>query len=305
MNTATNTVCTPDSVIPGPLTGSAAGIILKELVRRAMTEIARQRFSFVAEAKVGYSGMPDDVFTTADTAAQEIYLRSLRECFPGYGIIGEEADLNIPCTIPNQDLYFTIDPLDGTKAYKRLQSYGVGTMIALVDGVAGKVLSAWIGDPFNMEVFGFRPGGTSAWRINRLDTATELPSMFDPASVSLSVCGIAREHKQERPICRHLVNKSKKCLVEGSSIGIMFSRLWTGECTYLLLEPSWMTPWDETPLIGICEMLGYQFWEPNKAGDGWVLAPPFLVKRKIRRETELLVAHKTFSEEIRRMEIVD
>lgn len=292
----------PDKIVAGLMTGSAVGLILKELVRRAMVEITKQRFAFESHEKMGYSGMPDDVFTSADTATQEIYLRGFRECFPGYGVIGEEDGLNIPCTIPGEDLYFTIDPLDGTKAYKRMQSYGIGTMIALVDGKTDEVLSAYIGDPFSMEVFGYRPGGTKAWRINKLDVNTQLPDSFGD-EISLLTCGIAREHKQETPICQHLLNSSKKCMIEGGSIGITFSRLWTGECTYVLLVPTWVTPWDETPLIGISRLLGYEYWTVNETGNRWIPLPMKTTKEKFYKKTETLVAHKTFHDWIANMAV--
>src|SRR5262245_58310647 len=73
------------------LNGHAVGIILKELVRRAMTTIRNERQVFEATAKQGHSGNMDDVFTSADTKAQEIYIKSLHECFPGYAIIAEEG----------------------------------------------------------------------------------------------------------------------------------------------------------------------------------------------------------------------
>jgi len=54
------------------LNGHAVGIILKELVRRAMTIIRNERQVFEATAKMGHSGNMDDVFTSADTNAQDL-----------------------------------------------------------------------------------------------------------------------------------------------------------------------------------------------------------------------------------------
>lgn len=73
------------------LNGHAVGIILKELVRRAMRVIRNERQVFEATAKQGHSGSMDDVFTSADTKAQKVYIKSLRECFPEYAIIAEEG----------------------------------------------------------------------------------------------------------------------------------------------------------------------------------------------------------------------
>ncbi|MFA5986653.1 MAG: hypothetical protein WC819_04885 [Parcubacteria group bacterium] len=70
------------------LNGSAMGIILKELVRRAIVVARRQIKNFEVTKKEGYSGNMDDVFTSADRMAQEIYVKLLQECFPQIGIIG-------------------------------------------------------------------------------------------------------------------------------------------------------------------------------------------------------------------------
>src|SRR5215216_2617710 len=111
------------------LNGHAVGIILKELVRRAMTIIRNERQVFEATVKQGYGGKMDDVFTSADTKAQQVYIKSLRECFPGCAIIAEEGgEADGPDR--SADTFFTVDPLDGTKAFVRRQSHGVGTMVA-------------------------------------------------------------------------------------------------------------------------------------------------------------------------------
>ena len=76
----------------GPLNGHAVGRILKEAVRRASVAIHSERFLFTHESKQGYSGAMDDVVTNADRKAQEIYLRTFRECFPRCGVIAEEEE---------------------------------------------------------------------------------------------------------------------------------------------------------------------------------------------------------------------
>lgn len=142
----------PAIVHLGPLNGHAVGRILKEAVRRAATVIRAQRLSFEARAKAGHDGDMTDVLTSADLAAQEVYLRTFRECFPGCGVIAEENGLAVAAT-PPVTAYFTVDPLDGTRAYCRRQSHGVATMAALVDG--GEVISAYVADVFSEEVYGY------------------------------------------------------------------------------------------------------------------------------------------------------
>ena len=131
------------------------GLAMKEMVRRAIKAIREQRFVFDAQQKKSLGSSSDDLVTTADQQAQEIYLRVIRRCFPGFGIIAEEDGLRVPCTLPDRRLYFTVDPLDGTKAFARRQSAGVGTMVALVE--EGRVLAAYVGDVMTQEIYGFRP----------------------------------------------------------------------------------------------------------------------------------------------------
>ena len=67
------------SLMLGALNGHAAGIILKEAVRRAILVIRNERQVFEVAGKVGYSGDLNDVCTSADHKAQAVYLRTLRE----------------------------------------------------------------------------------------------------------------------------------------------------------------------------------------------------------------------------------
>jgi fructose-1,6-bisphosphatase/inositol monophosphatase family enzyme len=139
------------------LNGHAVGIILKELVRRAMAVIRNERQVFEATAKQGRSGDMDDVFTSADTKAQEVYIKSLHECFPDYAIVAEEGGVapRIARSV-RPGAFFTVDPLDGTKAFVRRQSHGVG----LVEH--GQVASAYVGDINTHEIYGYRPGSRSS-----------------------------------------------------------------------------------------------------------------------------------------------
>src|SRR4051812_826759 len=157
------------------LNGHAVGIILKELVRRAMTTIRNERQVFEATVKQGYSGDMDDVFTSADTKAQEVYIKSLRECFPGYAIVAEEGG---GTEDRSADTYFTVDPLDGTKAFVRRQSHGVGTMVALVE--KGLVSSAYVGDVNTQEIYGYRPGSGTVHRISEYETSERLQHNAKP-----------------------------------------------------------------------------------------------------------------------------
>src|SRR5581483_2209379 len=112
------------------------------------------RMKFDAQEKVSYK-LSADFVTNVDRGAQEIYRRKLTEWFPCWGIVGEEDGLNIPYKLYDGDMYFTVDPLDGTKAFIRQQSHGIGTMIALVKN--DTVIAACVGDIMTGELYYFRP----------------------------------------------------------------------------------------------------------------------------------------------------
>jgi len=148
----------------GMLTSHSISIVMKEMVRRAIEEIRKRRFVVEVTQKEGYSGKLDDIFTDADQAAQAIYVKLIKENFPGWGIIAEEDHLRVECTDHALgDLYFTVDPLDGTKAYARRQSHGIGTMISLV--LNGSIIASYIGDINTREIYGYRPESDSVHRI--------------------------------------------------------------------------------------------------------------------------------------------
>lgn len=277
-------------MLPIMLTGSALGILLKEMVRRAMVEIRNQRFSFEATAKLGYSGTMDDVFTTADTNAQAIFERIIKETLPGVGLIGEEG-LNIPCTIPGHDIYITIDPLDGTKAFVRRQSHGVATMVALVHN--GQVISAWIGDVNTFEMYGYRPDGSKVHRISQLETSEAL-SNLDRTVYPEQGYLMLRESLERAPLLvSETAQRFRKYHIDGGSIGAWFSRLWKGEYVAVITDPGQETPWDSTPIIGISQKLGFVFLR-EQAGK-WEQYHPLVSKETYSRHHYTMVLHTSIA----------
>ena len=107
----------------GPINGHLIGLAMKEAVRRAIRVIEAQRFVAEVTAKDN-EFQPDkaDFVTSADKAAQAVYVKLLRESFPDFGIVAEEDHLSVN---PKAEIYFTVDPLDGTRAFIRRQSHGI------------------------------------------------------------------------------------------------------------------------------------------------------------------------------------
>ncbi len=276
----------------GPLTGEAAGIVLKEAVKRAGAEIRRQRLSFESGFKAGRSGKMDDVFTSADTAAQEIMLKILREVFPNAGIIAEEKRLIIKPN-PGCEIYITIDPMDGTRAFKRRQSRGVGSMVALIEN--GRVLSAWIYDVYAREVVGYRPG------------SDKVHCVFDDGG-SLRLAAPTRRLREAYVLLRDpldkysatsasMVQKFRSHEIEGGSIGVWMMRLFKGECGGVIMLPSDDNPWDVAPIYGIALKLGYVFLRPF--GDSWERYEPYIGPEVQPRDHDTLIVHERALGQIR------
>ena len=264
------------------MNGHATGIILKELVRRAITTIRNERHMFEATVKEGYSGNMDDVLTSADTKAQAVYLKSLEECFPDDGILAEENTRPLP---PGTRRFFTVDPLDGTKAFVRRQSHGVGTMVALVE--EDRVVSAYVGDVNTQEIYGYRPGSSSVHRISEYETSERLTWRERPLNERYLLLRDPPEVYQDAS--RAVLPRFKSYEVEGGSIGTWLARLWKGEVGAALIPVGMETPWDNAPIIGITETLGYRFYRPS--GTGWALHPASIATTVIRRDHDLLVLH--------------
>lgn len=270
------------------LNGHSVGILLKELVRRAIMVVRQQTTIFEVSQKVGYDGNMNDVFTTADRLAQQVYVKSLQECFPDVGIIGEEDSLMIP-SAKGVDAYFTIDPIDGTKAYIRRQSHGVGSMIAFV--VSDAVVSAYIGDINTREIFGYRPDSAHVWRITDMEVFEALDS--NPPEVDIYTLQILmRDREQDYgELSQRTVNFFRGLSIDSGSIGIWAARLWKKEVGALVLRAAWETPWDSNPVIGISQKLGYTFLRPTVEGL-WGEYPLIPFREKEWREHDMLIIHR-------------
>ncbi|MFA6315276.1 MAG: inositol monophosphatase family protein [Candidatus Paceibacterota bacterium] len=283
-----------DDTIFGHINGHAVGIIMKELVRRAIVEIRNQKQSFEVHSKEGYSGKMDDVLTSADKAAQRVYLRSIRECFPTWGVIAEEDSLVVPCT-NGSILFFTVDPLDGTKAFVRRQSHGVGTMISLSQ--EGHFWGAYVGDVNTQEIYGFRPGSQKVHRISEFNANETL--IVEKQPLKKQYVMLRDPEQAYSPLSRELIATAfKNQTVDGGSIGTWLARLWKGEVGAALVTPSMETPWDSNPVNAISQMLGFIFLKPSDDGKKWQQFTPKPITVKARRDHDLLILHQNNYHEI-------
>ncbi|PCI30064.1 hypothetical protein COB55_00715 [Candidatus Wolfebacteria bacterium] len=272
----------------GILNGHAAALIFKELMRRALATIRGQRAIFETTQKADRSGDMTDVCTTADTLAQEIYKKGLLESFPTFGIIGEE-NLHVE-PAKGENSYFTVDPLDGTKAFTRRQSTGVGTMFSLV--VDGEIISAYVGDVFTNEIYGYRPGSDHVHRITDFNDAERLTHVrpHDPLKSHMLLRDPLDKYSELAQ--NFVLSNFKSHEVGGGSIGIWMARLWKREVACVIMPPGGGTPWDTTPIVGISQKLGYVFLRPSTIDPGkWEAYEPPLYTGEGDRNHDTLIVH--------------
>lgn len=284
----------------GALNAHVVGTLMKEAVRRAMVAIRGERFSFEARVKgVGPRGSVDLV-TTADQAAQRVFVKLLREWFPTFGVVAEEDHLSVPCTDPDRDLWFSVDPLDGTKAFVRRQSHGIGTMISLI--CDGEVIAACVGDVMTQEVYATRPDSDDVFRISEFGFAEALTV---DAGRSLGEQWLQLRERPDRhsPMAEALVAGAEPLFlgyeITGGSIGISMARLWKREMAAELLRPGRANPWDICPVAGICRKLGFQFVELQADTGGLRVLPPPIDPQPLVLDREILIVHESRLAEVR------
>lgn len=242
----------------GVLTGDAVGREVKEAVARATHEIRLKRFDFESQNKEVDYKKGEDFVTSADKSAQKMYTRFFKESFPDYGIIGEEDGLRQE---PGElGLWFTVDPLDGTKAFIRHQSHGISTMVGLVRG--NEIIGVWIGDIMTKEIYYFRPGSNTVHRLKNLESYQKLSV---PSKIPLKEQYVLLKTHPKK-YSEGVVDMTdpgtglfKDINVQSGSIGTMFAQLWKKEVGAIILEAGFATPWDRIPIIGISQKLGYKF----------------------------------------------
>ncbi len=253
---------------------------MRDGVERAIRLIRNKRFTFELTQKgTRQDGRPDWV-TNADVEAQEMYTRLLRGRFPHFGIVGEEAELHVKCTHPTENFWFSVDPLDGTSAYKRAQSHGIATMIALMRD--HEVIAVAVGDVMTGEIYYYRPESDKTHRLDIHQHEYEQRLVIYPERTLKDQHVLLRDPVElHSDAARRLIQIQPHKLfhsheITGGSIGLSMARLWKGEVGATILRPGIQHPWDICPVIGMTKRLGFKFFSiiPDASSDK--LSPVFL-----------------------------
>ena len=111
----------------------------------AAAGLIRAQAGKVPDAKIREKGF-NDLVTTTDEAAQATIIRTLREAFPQYGFLAEEAAGGAPPGVPR----WIIDPIDGTVNFAHgIPPYAVSIALEVYRQIqVGVVLEAASGELF-------------------------------------------------------------------------------------------------------------------------------------------------------------
>lgn len=272
------------------------GTIFKEILRRA----ARTAHIMRRHAKVSIKGIKadghTDKVTDIDEDVQDDVVEDLQNQFKLFGIIAEESKIKgqpliIPCTHPTLDIWVVIDPIDGTSAYVRRQSHGIGSMGAIICN--DEIICVCIYDIMTRECYFYRPDSDKVWRIE-----DDIPERM---VIDTDLCLIdQRLHLREMPhklsyMVQSMVDEGlfDETHVDGNSIGISMAQLWKGERGGYVLSAGGETPWDSNPIIGMSLKLGFEFWMIDVQNQCFALMDPKPVRERYERDYEILVIHSS------------
>jgi hypothetical protein len=231
-----------------------------------------------------------EVVLDVDKEAEQALLSALEYDIPSsWGVISEERGVVVTCANLAHEIYITIDPLCGSKAYSRRQRYGIAVAISVVmDGV---VIAAYACDAHSGNVYYCHPHMEGVNRIfpigfEQADTVGK-PLVIDTSKPLGGQPAVLRAHTWEfPPLLADLLGQSgvfgrvaPKVLPDVSII-LTMAELWDGLCVaHLLLGGKKLDSWDECPGVAFGERLGFVWLRPTEDGGAFEefdpVIPPF------------------------------
>lgn len=233
-----------------------------DLMKEAAESLIVPRFRALSAHQV-QEKEPGDLVTVADREAEAAITARLTRAYPDALIVGEEACAADPRALgllPDSEHAFTVDPVDGTRAFvDGLADYAV--MVGeLRDGVP---VRGWIWLPERGVAYVAEQGGGVYRNGNRLEPA---PRASDPAALrggSWALEGVAP-------------GALAALQAPPWSAGVAYVHVLTGLLDYMLFRKDW--PWDHVPgSLMLAELGGRTGWLDGVAYDtrqhpGWLLA---------------------------------
>ncbi|MEQ1561729.1 MAG: inositol monophosphatase family protein [Nitrospira sp.] len=245
--------------------------------------------------KVHYDGMQEDLVTSADLKVQEHYQLLVKNHYPNDPLVGEEGEDKDEVT----GRRFTCDPVDGTKAYGRNQSTGVSTMFAHVDDEE-EVNAVCLGDINTGEIYQYAPD------LSPIRTRFGITSFLGMEwNKPLGKQYVLLRHpldefpkNVQKMVRAERGGLFKDMEVTSGSIGLTISRLWKQEVAMVIIEKSYETPWDTTPLIGMNKVLGITYIKVDPVTGKAEATDAFAPTKVYKRDCVLIMVHHTYQQKV-------
>ncbi|WP_345680748.1 inositol monophosphatase family protein [Yinghuangia aomiensis] len=261
---------------------------LAELLSEAATLEIMPRFRNVSPDDVRLKSSVADVVTAADECAERLIRQRLRAMFPTALIVGEELheeDTSGLRDLPEADLAFVIDPLDGTANFASgLPLFGV--ILAVV--VRGQTIAGLIYNPIGQEwIIGVRGSGSF---LRGSDGPQKKLQVASPKPLSHMIGGVSWEYVDEPLRSRIAMNHAKALAPLNYRCAAHEYRLLASGFGHFALYNKLM-PWDH--LAGVLvhrEAGGYAArfdgtpYGPGIVDGGLLLAPDRESWQELRRE---------------------
>lgn len=234
---------------------AVVAILLRDMAEQWTFAIRNQLDSFSYESKETVGKVWDQV-TSADYAAQHAIVDMITKCFPQAWIIAEENNLSKPCTHATEKLYFTLDPLDWTRAYVRMQSDGIGSMIWIV--LNNEIIGAAIADVMTKEVYMLNP--ETGW-VERHHPRRYIDMEYTPKK-HFRIAMLDDPRLYDERIARISIPQVwyfDSLSVTNGSIGTNVARVWKNEASAFLFRSWTPTLWDWVPVVWISQKLWFVF----------------------------------------------
>jgi fructose-1,6-bisphosphatase/inositol monophosphatase family enzyme len=247
--------------------------ILREAGRREVMP----RFRRLAQGDIRAKDTPGDLVTEADEAAERFICSELARAFPGAVLVGEEATAREPSLLrrlPEAELAFVIDPIDGTLNYAAdLPLFAV--MAAAI--VKGETVAAVIHDPI-VDDCAIALRGEGAW-LRRSSGETRTLRVAT-ATVPENMSGMISWQYFPAP-ARSALTGSFPAFASVTSLrccGQEYRLAAAGHCHFLLYGA--LNPWDHAPgalLLseagGHARLLDGSPYRPGEPATGLLCAP--------------------------------
>lgn len=216
--------------------------------------------------------------TIADRLLEERFRRAIERAFPGEGVLGEEFGR----TRPDAATYWTVDPIDGTRAFSRgLPSWGM--MLARVE--RGAPTLGACAYPTAGTFIGVAPGMPAYERTGRQRRLLPRARAVSTLGEAVLLHGGSRWWLPT-PYARGMARLVRACYLE-RSYGDCYAYLWVLRGRADAVIDYGVKPWDLAPFAAFARATGRVLTDfagrPGFSGPEAIFAHPSLHRVIVRR----------------------